>query len=103
MRVNTSPTLKGLIRLYNSETDDLATLLSEYVHSSVPFVRFISLMHPLIPIEFLQQGSQSLLWWERYAVAINYATPLQIQQQLTGDCNCIVKAVAKENLDSVMR
>ncbi len=93
-----SPTLKGLTRLYNSETDDLPTLLSEYVKSSVPFVRYISLIHPLIPIEFLQQHSQSLLWWERYAIATNSATPLKIRETLTEDCNCIVKAAAKDNL-----
>ena len=90
-----SPTLKGLTRLYNSETDDLSILLSEYVQSQTPFVRFISLMHPLIPTEFLQQYSQSLLWWERYAIAINPSTPLQIRERLTEDCNCIVKAAAK--------
>ena len=97
LRVKISPTLKGLTRLYNPETDDLSTLLSEYVHSQVPFVRFISLMHPLIPIEFLQQGSQSLLWWERYAVAINSSTPLQIRERLTEDCNFIVKAAAQDS------
>lgn len=97
LRVKISPTLKGLTRLYNPETDDLSTLLSEYVHSQVPFVRFISLMHPLIPIEFLQQGSQSLLWWERYAVAINSSTPLQIRERLTEDCNFIVKAAAHDS------
>ncbi|MGB3651329.1 MAG: hypothetical protein WBA41_08975, partial [Rivularia sp. (in: cyanobacteria)] len=97
LRVNISPTLKGLTRLYKPK-DDLPTLLSEYVKSSVPFVRYISLIHPLIPIEFLQQHSQSLLWWERYAIATNYATPLKIRETLTEDCNCIVKAAAKDNL-----
>ena len=76
-----SPTLKGLTRLYKSE-DDLPTLLSKYVQSSVPFVRFISLIHPLIPVEILQQHSQSLLWWERYAIATNSATPLKIQRNI---------------------
>ena len=98
LRINTNPTLKGLIRLYNSETDDLATLLSEYVQSQTPFVRFISLMHPLIPTEFLQQYSQSLLWWERYAVVINSSTPQQIREKLTEDCNFIVKAATQDSL-----
>ena len=97
LRVKISPTLKGLTRLYKPE-DDLSTLLSEYVKSQTPFVRFISLIHPLIPIEFLQQHSQSLLWWERYAVAINSATPIKIREILTENCNCIVKAAAQDNL-----
>ncbi len=95
--VKLSPTLKGITRLYKPE-DDLPTLLSEYLQSQVPFVRFISLMHPLIPIEFLQQYSQSLLWWERYALAINFSTPFEVRKRLTKDCNCIVKAAAQDNL-----
>jgi hypothetical protein len=59
------------------QNDNLPILLSEYVQSQTPFVRFICLTHPLIPIEFLQQHSQSLFWWERYAIAINSATPLE--------------------------
>ncbi len=39
-----SPTIKGLSRLYNPKTD-VPTLLSEYVESPTPFVRFISLQH----------------------------------------------------------
>lgn len=97
LRVNISPTLKGLTRLYKPN-DNLPILLSEYVQSQTPFVRFISLTHPLIPIKFIQQHSQSLLWWERYAVAINSATPLEIRERLTKDCNCIVKAAAQDNL-----
>ncbi len=93
--VKLSPTLKGLTRLYK-RNDNLPTLLSEYVQSQTPFVRFISLIHPLIPIEFLQQHSQSLLWWERYAIAINSATPLENREILTKDCNRIVKAAAKD-------
>ncbi|MEM6402583.1 MAG: hypothetical protein AAF757_20520, partial [Cyanobacteria bacterium P01_D01_bin.116] len=60
LRVKISPTLKGITRLYKPD-DDLPTLLSEYIHSSIPFVRFVSLIHPLIPVEFIQQHSQSLL------------------------------------------
>ena len=97
LRVNKNPTLKGLTRLYKPD-DDLPTLLSEYIQSSVPFVQFISLIHPLIPNEFLQQYSQSLLWWERYAVAINSATSFKIREKLTEDCNYLVKAAAEDNL-----
>ena len=95
LRVNENPTLKGITRLYKPD-NDLPTLLSEYIQSSVPFVRFISLMHPLIPDKFLEQYSQSLLWWERYAIAINFSTPLEILEKLTEDCNYLVKAAAED-------
>ncbi len=100
LRANISPTLNGLSRLYNPETDDLPLLLSEYVHSSTPFVRFVSLMHPLTPIPSLNQGSQSLFWLERYAVANNPATPVEILQQLAQDSNRVVRAAAKSNLSN---
>ncbi|MEL6162451.1 MAG: hypothetical protein AAFR37_01365, partial [Cyanobacteria bacterium J06628_3] len=95
LRVNLKGTLKALTRLYKPD-DDLPTLLSEYIQSSVPFVRFISLMHPLIPTEFIRQYSQSLLWWERYAIAINSSTPLEITERFTQDSNFIVKAAAQD-------
>lgn len=94
---STSPTLRGLSRIYNPNTDDLATVLSEYVESDVAFVRFVSLLHPLIPVEILENGANSISWIERYAVANNPATPTEIKQQLTQDSNQIVRAVAIAN------
>ncbi|MBN3869644.1 hypothetical protein [Nostoc sp. JL33] len=97
-QTQTSPTLRGLSRLYNPQTDDLARVLSEYAESDVPFVRFVTLLHPLTPVEVLQQGAQSASWLERYAVADNPATPTEIKQQLTEDGNQIVRAVAMASL-----
>ena len=93
-----SPTLRGLSRIYNPDTDDLPTVLSEYANSDVAFVRFVSLLHPLTPVDILQEGSQSVSWIERYTVADNSATPIKIKQQLTHDGNRIVRAVAKAKL-----
>ena len=92
------PTLRSLGRLYNPETDDLPSLLSEYARSQKPFVRFVALMHPLTPAEVLRGGSQSLWWWERYAVADNPATPAEIREMLRGDSNRIVRATARRQL-----
>jgi hypothetical protein len=89
-----SPTLRGLPRLYNPQTDDLTAVLTEYAQSENVFVRFVTLLHPLTAPEMLQQGATSLLWLERYAVAENAATPAAIRQLLTQDCNCLVRAVA---------
>ena len=91
----TSPTLRGLSRIYNPSTDDLATLLGEYARSENAFVRFVAIMHPLIPGEVLQQAANSNLWQERYAVADNLATPTELRQRLAQDSNCIVRAVAR--------
>ena len=93
-----SPTLRGLSRIYNPNTDDLPSLLSEYVQSSRPFVRFVALMHPLTPAEALRQGSESASWLERYAVANNPATPPEIRQLLAEDSNRIVRATGKAYL-----
>ena len=93
-----SPTLRGLSRIYNPNTDDLSTLLSEYIKSDVPLVRFVSLLHPLTPVEILANSANSISWIERYAVADNPATPTEIKQQLAQDSNQIVRAVAMDNL-----
>jgi hypothetical protein len=90
-----SPTLRGLSRIYNPNTDDLPTVLSEYINSDVAFVRFVSLLHPLTPTEILKAASNSVSWLERYAVADNPNTPTEIKQQLTQDSNQIVRAVAR--------
>ncbi|MBN3943069.1 MAG: hypothetical protein V7L21_17285 [Nostoc sp.] len=44
----TSPTLRGLNRLYNPSTDDLVSILAEYASSENAFVRLVTLLHPLI-------------------------------------------------------
>jgi hypothetical protein len=51
-----SPTLRSLNRLYNPNTDDLATILAEYAQSENAFVRLVTLLHPLTPVEILEQG-----------------------------------------------
>ncbi|MFB2917310.1 hypothetical protein [Aerosakkonema funiforme] len=96
----TSPTLRGLSRIYNPNTDDLPTLLSEYVQSPNAFVRFVALLHPLTPVDAIGQGSQSVFWCDRYAVADNPSTPVEMRQQLTQDCNRIVRATAKSYLEN---
>ncbi|KJH72534.1 hypothetical protein UH38_06670 [Aliterella atlantica CENA595] len=96
----TSPTLRGLPRLYNPQTDDLATILTEYARSPNAFVRFVTLLHPLTPSEILQQGATSISWLERYAVAENSATAIELRSLLAQDSNRIVRAVANANLSA---
>ncbi|MEH1942264.1 MAG: HEAT repeat domain-containing protein [Nostoc sp.] len=91
----TSPTLRGLKRLYNPSTDDLVGILAEYASSENAFVRFVTLLHPLTPREVLTQAAQSASWLERYAVADNSGTPSVLRQQLAQDSNRIVRAAAR--------
>ncbi|MEM1394740.1 MAG: hypothetical protein AAGG00_15905 [Cyanobacteria bacterium P01_H01_bin.150] len=93
-----NPTLISLPRIYNPKTDDLSILLTEYAQSNNAFVRFTTLLHPLTPEEILNQAANSASWLERYAVAENESTPLQIRQILAGDGNRIVRAAANNNL-----
>ncbi|MDZ8260386.1 hypothetical protein [Nostoc sp. ChiQUE01b] len=91
----TSPTLRGLNRLYNPSTDDLVSILAEYASSENAFVRFLTLLNPLTPHEVLTQGAQSASWLERYTVADNSGTPNVLRQQLGQDSNQIVCAAAR--------
>lgn len=93
-----SPTLRFLGRIYNPDTDDLPTLLSEYAQSTNAFVRFVALMHPLTPVSILAEGSQSLSWLERCAVADNPSTSVEILQSLDRDSNRIARAIAQTHL-----
>ena len=93
-----NPTLISLPRIYNPKTDDLSILLTEYAQSNNAFVRLVTLLHPITPQEILTQGANSALWLERYAVAQNESTPLEIRQILAADGNRIVRAAANNNL-----
>jgi hypothetical protein len=57
-------------------------------------------MHPLTPVQCLNQGSESLSWLERYAVANNPATPIELRQNLAQDSNRIVRAAAIAHLSN---
>ncbi|MBW4511058.1 MAG: hypothetical protein KME64_31760 [Scytonematopsis contorta HA4267-MV1] len=93
-----SPTLRGLSRLYNASTDDLPTILSEYAQSENAFVRLVTFLHSQTPVDILMRAAQSVSWLERYAVADNPGTSLEIRQHLTQDSNRIVRTVAVGNL-----
>ena len=92
-----TPTFQSLPRIYNSDTDELPNLLEEYAQSNNSFVRFVTLLHPLTPQEILTQAANSASWLERYAVAENESTPLEIRSILARDGNRIVKAAANHN------
>ncbi|AFY57663.1 hypothetical protein Riv7116_5280 [Rivularia sp. PCC 7116] len=98
LNIQQSPTLQSLPRIYNPDTDDLPTLLAEYAQSNNPFVRFVTLLHPLTPQQTLTQAANSASWLERYAVAQNESTPLETRSILARDGNRIVRAAANHNL-----
>lgn len=65
------------------------------VNSLPNLSRFFLLLYPLTPSEFLKKHCLSSSWLERYAIAQNPNTPLEVIQQLTRDANRIVRATAK--------
>ena len=59
----------------------------------------IILLNKKTPAKLLQQKSFSLYWQERYAIAQNQNTPLDVLKKLANDANKVVRAAAKENLE----
>ncbi len=62
------------------------------------FSRFLLLMNPNIPKNFLARHYKSWFWAERYAIAQNPNTDIDILQQLTQDPNRIVRVAAQDIL-----
>ena len=59
-------------------------------------VRLLAFLEPNVSPEILEQNADSLLWNERFALAIHPQTPQQTIQQLAQDGNIYVRTVAKE-------
>ncbi|MGB3296221.1 MAG: hypothetical protein WBB01_24815 [Phormidesmis sp.] len=90
-----SPTLRDLPRLFDPEKEALPVLLADYFESENDFVRLVVLLNPQTPVEVLESGKRSQSWLERYAVAENSATPIELRRQLTQDDHALVAAVAQ--------
>lgn len=76
-------------------------ILAEVVNSDKPTsARFILLLHPIAPPEFLAYHSDSISWIERYAVAQNTSTPADVLSKLSTDANRLVRATALARLQT---
>ena len=73
-------------------------LKPESQNSTPCLIRFLLFLHPRTPAKSLAENCRSSAWLERYAIARNSGTPLNILQILASDANCIVRATAKANL-----
>lgn len=67
-------------------------------NSSSNIVHLILSFHPYVSKINFMQYSKSLDWLERYAIAQNYNTPVDVLHKLASDANKIVRAAAKDNL-----
>ncbi|RUT04992.1 hypothetical protein DSM106972_038130 [Dulcicalothrix desertica PCC 7102] len=68
--------IKALIQ---KDPKKAGAVLAEFVSSDEPTSpRFIFLLHPLAPAEFLEKHANSVCWIERYAVAQNLSTPAHV-------------------------
>lgn len=76
-------------------------VLVKFVSSDDPTsARFILLLHPIAPTEFLAQHAHSICWIERYAVAQNPGTPAYLLSKLSTDANRLVRAAALARLQA---
>lgn len=77
--------------------EELTNILVEYVEKTPrpSAARLFLLLHETAPSDFLTRHYRSLDWRERYAVAQNPNTPINILEKLRLDANCIVRATAK--------
>lgn len=89
--------IKALQAIKQRYPEKLTNFLVEYVEKlQFPSAaRLFLLLHATAPSDFLSRHYRSLDWRERYAVAQNPNTPLNILEKLRFDANCIVRAAAK--------
>jgi len=73
-------------------------VLEGYARADAIVVRLIVLLHPNMPLPVLVEKSNSENWLERYAIAQNASTPIDIRRQLAMDANRVVRAAAKSKL-----
>ena len=79
------------------KTLSLQDLLNTLAKSKSAYTRLVVLLCS-DSIEILEKASRSPLWSDRYAVASNPITPINILKQLTQDHNILVRAAAKHYL-----
>ena len=73
-------------------------ILNTYVDTWPLNARFWVLRQPEMSITVLQDKSQSEDWLDRFAIAENLSTPLEILRTLAADVNRLVRAAAKQRL-----
>jgi hypothetical protein len=75
-------------------------LLQAYTKGSQPSLpRLIAMLHPECPVPALAKHFRSSDWRERCAIAQNPSTPPKTLSILACECNRVVRAAAKENLE----
>lgn len=87
--------------LIQKDPKQAGAVLVKFVSSDEPTsARFILLLHPIAPQEFLAQHAHSICWIERYAVAQNPSTPGYLLSKLSTDANRLVRAAALARLQA---
>lgn len=75
--------------------EHLSQVLNHYAQSESRFARWIALSQPQVSPEVLTKQSGSIDWLDRFAVAQNSATPLDVRQALAQDSNRLVRSAAR--------
>jgi hypothetical protein len=76
-------------------SEHLSQIFNHYAQSESRFARWIALSQPQVSPEILEKQSRSIDWLDRFAVAQNLATPLDVRQLLAQDSNHLVRAAAR--------
>jgi|GEM_PF-6987306 len=71
-----------------------------YGHCDYSLHRLLAFLNPNISRETLEQNASSLLWNERFAIAVHPTTPEETVKKLILDGNIYVRTVASERLSS---
>ncbi|MGL5943173.1 MAG: hypothetical protein ACRC2S_22985 [Waterburya sp.] len=90
----------GNLQQYREQDKFIEGDLPNHLKTDYLIVRIIILLNKQTPAKFLKNKSFSIFWTERYAIAQNPNTPLDIIQKLTNDANKVVRAAAKDNLEN---
>ena len=72
-----------------------------YGHCNYSLGCLLALLDPNVSPNILEQNADSLLWNERYIIAIHPKTPRKIIQQLAKDGNVYVRAAAKQRCSKI--
>ena len=90
------PALKNYLN--NNFNKYLNWIAKGYTKCDYLIVRLIILLNNYLTVEIFKSQSNSVYWLERYAIAQNSNTPVDIIHKLACDANKIVRAAAKDNL-----
>lgn len=75
--------------------EHLSQVFNHCAQSESRFARWIALSQPQVSPEMLEKQSRSIDWLDRFAIAQNSTTPLEVRRSLAQDSNRLVRSAAR--------